>query len=1103
MGLSTGGMTAENEAAPTETIPFEEAPEVKPVPQKGLGLSSLKDSISLFSNDPLPRKVGVTDIESKELYQQRRQQQLEADVMQSALNRWQKENETIQQVKPDAKIGGKHLSPIITRWHADLVSRIREELNFIKEAEVNPVVTNEQKERCEYGVYLRTLEPEKLAALTILTTMGVLVRNGMEKGIKLAPLAVSLGHDFYDEMMSDRLLQAKKKSDNNIQRFKMLKKMLAGRKEKDSRTKWNHLLRNMEKDEPDIVWPTALRAKLGAVLLSLLYEVAKVPVAAETDKTPNGKAREITMQPGFQHSYQIHWGRRSGYIHVHPELVKIITREPVSDLLGRHLPMISKPRQWTGYKDGAYYLHQNRIVRTTPGEALQPTYVKAALENNGLESIRQGLDILGSTGWVINRDVFNVMLEAWNGGKPIADLAPAEPDLPHPPKPSPEEGYEAEKKWNNLVRDIENQRSSYHSQRCFQNFQLEVARAYLNETFYLPHNMDFRGRAYPLPPYLNQMGADNARGLLLFSEAKPLGQNGLRWLKIQIANLSGFDKASLSEREQYATDHLDDVLDSANNGLHGRRWWLKAEDPWQCLAACCELRNALQLPNPADYASRLPIHQDGSCNGLQHYAALGGDKIGAQQVNLEPSDRPSDVYSGVAEFVKETVAREAAQGNATAKMLDGRITRKVVKQTVMTNVYGVTFIGAMKQVQKQLVDHYPDLSSEQKRLGALYIARKIFEALGTMFNGAHDIQYWLGDCASRITQSIPPEQIEAIAKQLMTPNRRGSKGLTTAEQNNPNSHFRSTVIWTTPLGLPVVQPYRSRVSRRVNTFFQGLNIVERDSNFVVSKRKQLQAFPPNFIHSLDATHMMLSASACHQAGLTFSAVHDSFWTHASDVDSMNQILREAFVKMHSDNVIKRLASEFNVRYGRNMFYAKVPATSKVGKAVTAFRKSNKKRNSKMHELFDEHKRQKLLSSDDPELQAQGRAMETAASVFDLAGGTDNDLSIHNSLGETAVGHVPEDVEAAANKLAGLETDGSDPAIASLLGNDFHGDLESKVDVAEEGPEAEEGVEAEAPKKKRSRQGQHVWLWMPLRFREVPKKGEWDLSRIRESKYFFS
>lgn len=43
--------------------------------------------------------------------------------------------------------------------------------------------------------------------------------------------------------------------------------------------------------------------------------------------------------------------------------------------------------------------------------------------------------------------------------------------------------------------------------------------------------------------------------------------------------------------------------------------------------------------------------QDGSCNGLQHYAALGRDQAGAEQVNVAPADVPQDVYSGTAKLV--------------------------------------------------------------------------------------------------------------------------------------------------------------------------------------------------------------------------------------------------------------------------------------------------------------------------------------------------------------------------------------------------------------------------------------------------------------------
>jgi hypothetical protein len=53
---------------------------------------------------------------------------------------------------------------------------------------------------------------------------------------------------------------------------------------------------------------------------------------------------------------------------------------------------------------------------------------------------------------------------------------------------------------------------------------------------------------------------------------------------------------------------------------------------------------------------------DGSCNGLQHYAALGRDKEGGAAVNLLDGAAPRDVYKGVAAIVAERVEADAAKG---------------------------------------------------------------------------------------------------------------------------------------------------------------------------------------------------------------------------------------------------------------------------------------------------------------------------------------------------------------------------------------------------------------------------------------------------------
>jgi DNA-directed RNA polymerase len=95
--------------------------------------------------------------------------------------------------------------------------------------------------------------------------------------------------------------------------------------------------------------------------------------------------------------------------------------------------------------------------------------------------------------------------------------------------------------------------------------------------------------------------------------------------------------------------------------------------------------------------SRIPVHQDGTCNGLQHYAAMGRDLEGAKQVNLVNLERPGDIYTHVANLVEEKIIKHsnnpASPDFYIATKLSGKIRRKIVKQTVMTTVYGVTFIG--------------------------------------------------------------------------------------------------------------------------------------------------------------------------------------------------------------------------------------------------------------------------------------------------------------------------------------------------------------------------------------------------------------------------
>ncbi|KAM3065800.1 DNA-directed RNA polymerase [Clarireedia jacksonii] len=1060
--------------------------EVRPTAQKGLGLKSLKQSLSLFTSFSAGYDLSAMSEDEKRAIQK----QLEEDAVQAAIDRWRDENSNLTKMGLNSSLQTKSIGARMWHWQEKLEQTLKEEIVRVEEAEMKVQRNPADSRRCSYGPFLRCIPTNKLAALTILSLMNGISATGLDRGIPLASAIMTIAKNIEGESIMEsisrednyrRIVWSDPKQSSShkfriIQALKIKAEAVAGSRSVEN----EEALYNMIVEKQ---WPTSIKAEVGSYLLSAMLDVARVPVTMQDPET----GETITqMQAAFSHGQQYKMGRKQGVVMAHKELVERLRREPVHSLLAKHLPMLVKPEPWTNFASGGFLSHPGKVMRVKNGSRDQRVYANAAIDRGNMTRVLEGLNILGEQAWSINEPVFDVMLEAWNSGEPIANLAPANPKLDYPPEPDASTDPLERRRWITAVKKLENTKGAFHSQRCFQNFQLEIARALRKRIFYFPHNMDFRGRAYPIPPYLNHMGADHCRGLLVFGTGRPLGNSGLKWLKVHLANVYGFDKASLKEREEFAMKNIEQIYDSASNPLGGKRWWLTAEDPWQCLAASIELRNALESPDPTSFISHLPVHQDGTCNGLQHYAALGGDIWGAQQVNLEPGDRPADVYTAVADLVKESISKDMEKGHKLAKYLEGRITRKVVKQTVMTNVYGVTFIGAKAQVRKQLVAAYKDLPETAEANAntlSTYVAMKIFTALSTMFKGAHDIQYWLGDCATRVSKSLTPEQIERIASEFVE--KKTGRRLKAA-QLDEIAQFKSSVVWTTPLNMPVVQPYRSSKTRSVKTNLQSISLTDPHRSDPVNMRKQFQAFPPNFIHSLDATHMLLSATKCHDAKLAFAAVHDSFWTHACDIDSMNMILRDAFIEMHSDDVIGRLAAEFNARYKGHMQLAAVRPSSAAFKKIVSHRKAlSLSERSKNADLLKEVERLRLLSSSNPEDVEKGRKMVTAASIYEEMA-SDTDLDHEPELESLALGSL------ASSRLT-AEDDGTMEEIleenmpSEAQANDVEAGVTPPADAVESSePTAKNSFEATIAPRSSSKKSP-TWIWIPLKFAPIPKK----------------
>ncbi|KAG5020103.1 hypothetical protein JHK87_015958 [Glycine soja] len=815
----------------------------------------------------------------REKYNLLRRRQIEAET-----EAWEKMVEEYRELEREMR--EKMLAPNLPHVKSLLLGWF-EPFRAAVEAEQTAHRARPKKQQDSIAPHVDDLPADKVAVIVMHKMMAMVMEN--EEGcVQLVHAAVHIGMALEQEVRIHKFVEGNKSSQSKKTEGDA-EDSLDSDKEKQ-RNYLNSLLKKNRLREVQMIlrkeecspWSRDTQAKLGSRLVELLIDTAYVhsPVNQSADTPPD-------IRPAFRHGFKaVPWhpgqkfSKKYGIIQCDP-LVLVGLEKCAKHMLIPYMPMLIPPKKWKGYDKGGHLFLPSYIMRTHGSKKQQD--VMKNVDGAQMQKVFEALDILGNTKWRVNRRVLGVVESIWAGGGNIAGLVDCK-DVPKPDKPLVED-LKLIQEWKCNVRKAKKINLERHSLRCDTELKLSVARKMKDEEgFYYPHNLDFRGRAYPMHPHLNHLGSDLCRGLLEFAEGRPLGKSGLRWLKIHLANLyaGGIEKQSYDGRLGFIEDHIHDIFDSADHPINGNRWWLTAEDPFQCLAACINLSEALRSSSPNSFISHLPIHQDGSCNGLQHYAALGRDDLEAAAVNLVAKEKPADVYTEIAVRVYDIMRQDSNKDPDTfpnallAKVLIDQIDRKLVKQTVMTSVYGVTYIGAREQIKRRLGEKGFVTDDRLLYAASCYAAKVTLAALGEVFEAARGIMGWLGDCAKVI-----------------------------ACENQ-------AVCWTTPLGLPVVQPYCKTERYQIRTSLQLLALQREGS--AVSVKKQRSAFPPNFVHSLDSSHMMMTALACNDAGLCFAGVHDSFWTHPCDVEKMNQILREKFVELYNMPILENLLEGFQTTY---------------------------------------------------------------------------------------------------------------------------------------------------------------------------------------------
>ncbi|KAF8554653.1 DNA/RNA polymerase [Imleria badia] len=1014
-----------------------------PVEEIPFNLDNLRKHLAQVT---LARRVLPEDVAA-------RQKLLEASVYDVAVERLKHEAKVFDEIglgHVDVGLRRADLQRWMWDWHQKLRVRL--------EAEIVDIVAAEAKQTqgdktTRLGPFLSLVKPETLSLITILEVMRLNSTGGIADGMKLARALLTVGRAVENEYKAQMCKR------NNIAIPSLHRvgdhSFFTGLGYKDLHARRVTAAKYIQDNEEwTTEWTQLLRVRVGSILVDCLMDVATVQRTA-LDKRTGEELKE--RQPAFYHAYEYVRGQKLGVVRLNPVVADRLAKDPLCETLHpRHLPMLVKPKPWLAPDQGGYLYNRTSVMRFKDCQE-QQSYLHHASSLGNLELAYAGLDVLGSTPWQINRKIFDIVLQVWNSGERLCKIPPAVYDKSEPEKP---ENYDtdvqAKSIYSQRLKSHVQDKANNHSERCSVNYKIEISRVFLGETFYLPHNLDFRGRAYPIPPHLSHIGDDLARGLLMFAEAKPLGERGLRWLKIHLANLYGFDKGNFDEREAFVMDHLDDIYDSAENPLEGQRWWAKADDPWQCLATCMELHAALESEDPHTYMSTLPVHQDGTCNGLQHYAALGGDGKGAAQVNLAVTDRPSDVYTYVANMVEKIVQRDADNGQKIAQLLLGKISRKVVKQTVMTTVYGVTYIGARDQIERQLKDR-GDIPEEHCWAASAYLAKNVLHCIGDLFSGAKAIQNWLNLCAKLITKGVPKERLPEILK----PQRANAKADTVEARTRKEQ--MATVVWTTPLGLPIVQPYRKAKRKQIMTSLQTVYISDPAAPAAVNGIKQASAFPPNFIHSLDATHMMLTALECRTRDITFASVHDSYWTHASSIDHMSEVIRDTFIALHSSDILRKLEAEFRERYANHF----VP--------LSAIRKE-----TILKMLLDAGCRISASKDMAAELKQENAAVGSLLEVTDVEGSSISTITMDD---DAAAGATTEEAPVLPVKRARGRPRGSS---------------QKRIQVEQDDDAESEEAHGDVPTAFKNKFIKLSHLIPPH-----PEKGTFDVETIRKSLYFFS
>lgn len=692
--------------------------------------------------------------------------------------------------------------------------------------------------------YLRLLPTEKISLITSQIIIDNLI---ISDAVQSCALVVA--NALEDELRITKFKKHFSEAWQNLQhKFKKTEK---GRKHRIIKK----TIRQLE--TADIEWPREEKFELGLFLMEFFAAVTGFAEIGAV-KTTKKRARSVIRPTQELLDWMVDTNNKS------------VSKFPF------YLPLVEPPLDWSSPREGGY--PGDKVFLRWPLVHQYDRRAKA-LTHSDMPEVYSAVNSLQRVSWSINDFVYQVFDYFWKEQVTIADV-PGERIKEIPPKP-PEYYHsdDAKRRWKAVARAVYHANAELGSKKTLYAKIHLIASHFKDSPLYFPYKLDFRGRAYPIPAFLNPQGCSLAKGLLRFTNGKRIvSDEGRGWFFVHGANTWGNDKVTFDERIQWVQENEEKILAVYEDPI-SNTWWTKADSPWQFLAWCEEYGKYKEDPNILSY---LPIAMDGTNNGLQIYSLLLRDPVGAAATNVSPADRPRDIYAEVADIVTQKLINETDpdkvdMARTWLAFTNGRIPRAATKRPVMVLPYGGTAFSIRQYVEdwyeaeiikRELHMDRPFVSTY---VHTRYLSQLILDAISGMLVGAVAGMNWLREIADIATDSQTP------------------------------------IVWRTPDGFEVFQACLNyskvtiktnlgRVHRRRTCRIPGLDL---------SRTGQANGLVPNFVHSLDKTIMVKTSNKLTEAGVhSFSMVHDSFATHAEDCPLQARLLREVVVEVFSKDLLE-------------------------------------------------------------------------------------------------------------------------------------------------------------------------------------------------------